>query len=183
MCPGEGCNNRTIEIWTGLCPGTAYNVQHCLPILPSWHHGCWCPGNGRSQGTVHEKLSWFIWHLSDRLYIFYSHFLKSLTRHLGLAIGNVRCVRWFSWTLQGISKHAINYGKPEWFGPCMLTLNEGSYLGLTRSISWLLMPWLLTSPGHQQPWYWLCKISKSCSYTRKDFNYLWYVSMEEWHKM
>ena len=24
-----------------------------------------------------------------------------------------------------------------------------------RSISWLLMPWLLTSPGHQQPWYWL----------------------------
>ena len=27
-----------------------------------------------------------------------------------------------------------------------------SYLGLTRSILWLLMPWLLTSPGHQQPW-------------------------------
>ena len=36
-----------------------------------------------------------------------------------------------------------------------LTLNVRgpSYLGLTRSISWLLMPWLLTSPGHQQPWY------------------------------
>ena len=35
-----------------------------------------------------------------------------------------------------------------------LTLNvrRPSYLGLTRSISWLLMPWLLTSPGHQQPW-------------------------------
>ena len=47
-----------------------------------------------------------------------------------------------------------------------------SYLGLTRSILWLLMPWLLASPGHQQPWYWLCKISKSWSYTRKDFNYL-----------
>ena len=32
-----------------------------------------------------------------------------------------------------------------------LTLNvQGpSYLGLTRSISWLLMTWLLTSPGHQ----------------------------------
>ena len=30
-----------------------------------------------------------------------------------------------------------------------------SYLCLTRSISWLLMPWLLSSPGHQQPWYWL----------------------------
>ena len=36
----------------------------------------------------------------------------------------------------------------------VLTLNVRgpSYLGLTRSISWLLMPWLLTSPGHQQPW-------------------------------
>ena len=34
-----------------------------------------------------------------------------------------------------------------------LTLNVlgPSYLGLTRSISWLLMPWFLTSPGHQQP--------------------------------
>ena len=29
MCPGEGCSNRTIEIWIGLCPGTGYNVQHC----------------------------------------------------------------------------------------------------------------------------------------------------------
>ena len=26
-------------------------------------------------------------------------FVKSLIRHLGLTIGNVRCVRWFSWTL------------------------------------------------------------------------------------
>ena len=32
MCPGEGCNNRTIEIWIGLCPGTSYNVQHCAGI-------------------------------------------------------------------------------------------------------------------------------------------------------
>ena len=40
-------------------------------------------------------------------------------------------------------------------GLSVLTLNVRgpSYLGLTRSISWLLMPWLLTSPGHQQPRY------------------------------
>ena len=25
---------------------------------------------------------------------------------------------------------------------------------LIRSIPWLPMPWLITSPGHQQPWYW-----------------------------
>ena len=28
-----------------------------------------------------------------------------------------------------------------------------------RSISWLLMPWLLVSPRHQQQWHWLCKIN------------------------
>ena len=62
----------------------------------------------------------------------------------------------------------------------MLTLNVRglSYLGLTRSISWLLMLWLLTSPGHQQPWYWLCRICRSWSYLRKDFKYLCYISVE-----
>ena len=28
------------------------------------------------------------------------------------------------------------------------------------SILWLLMPWLLTSPDHQQPWCWLCRTKK-----------------------
>ena len=67
--------------------------------------------------------------------------------------------------------------------PITLGMRGPGYLGLTRSISWLLMPWLLASPGYQQPWYRLCKISKSWSYTRKDFNYLWHVNVEEWHKM
>ena len=47
-----------------------------------------------------------------------------------------------------------------------------SYLGLTSSISWLLMPWLLTSPGHQHPWYWLCRIGWSLAYLRKNLKYL-----------
>ena len=66
-----------------------------------------------------------------------------------------------------------------------LTLNvQGrSYLGLTRSISWLLMTWLLTSPGHQQPWYWLCRICRSWFYLRKDFKYLCHINVEQWHKM
>ena len=61
-----------------------------------------------------------------------------------------------------------------------LTLNVRgpSYLGLTRSISWILMPWLLTSPGHQQPWYWLCRICKSWSYLWKDFKYLCPINVE-----
>ena len=61
-----------------------------------------------------------------------------------------------------------------------LTLNVRgpSYLGLTRSISWLLMPWLLTSPGHQQPWYWLCRVCRSWPYLRKDFKYLCHINAE-----
>ena len=67
----------------------------------------------------------------------------------------------------------------------MLTLNVRgpSYLGLTRSISWLLMPWLLTSPGLQQPWYWPNRICRSYSYSRKCFKYLCQINVEEWHKM
>ena len=65
-------------------------------------------------------------------------------------------------------------------GLSSLTLNvrRPSYLGLTRSISWLPMPWLLMSPGHQQPWYWLCRICRSNSYLRKDFKYLCYINVE-----
>ena len=66
-----------------------------------------------------------------------------------------------------------------------LTLNVRgpSYLGLTRSISCLLMSWLLTSPGHQQPWYWLCRIGRFLSYVRKDFSYLRPINVVKWHKM
>ena len=58
----------------------------------------------------------------------------------------------------------------KWYSNLTLNMRGPSYLGLTKSISWLLMPWLLTSPGHQQPWYWLCKIGRFLSYLRKDFN-------------
>ena len=44
------------------------------------------------------------------------------------------------------------------------------YPGITRSMSWLLMPWLLASPRHQQPWYWLYKIYKSLSYMQEGFH-------------
>ena len=66
-----------------------------------------------------------------------------------------------------------------------LTLNMRgpSFLGLTRSISWLLMPWLLTSPEHQQPWYWLYRICRSFSYLGKGFKYMCQINVEEWHKM
>ena len=70
-------------------------------------------------------------------------------------------------------KHKIQY-------LLILNMREPIYLGLTISISWLLMPWLLASAGNQQPWYWLCKLHRSLSYMRKDFNYLYHDSMKEW---
>ena len=60
--------------------------------------------------------------LNDLMYIAFSHiqtfvrwalyilfkFVKSLIRHLGLVIGNVRHVRWFSWTLYVWSKQNMS---------------------------------------------------------------------------
>ena len=47
-----------------------------------------------------------------------------------------------------------------WCSSSALTPNMwgSSYLGLARSISWLLMTWLSALPDHQQPWYWQCKL-------------------------
>ena len=53
-----------------------------------------------------------------------------------------------------------------------------SYLGLIRSISWLLATWLLPSPGHQRPWYRLCRIGMSLSYLRNDSNNLCHIDVE-----
>ena len=49
-------------------------------------------------------------------------------------------------------------------------------------MEFMLIPMLLASPGHQQPYYWLCKIyvGRSVSSTRKDFNYLCRFSMKSW---
>ena len=62
-----------------------------------------------------------------------------------------------------------------------LTLNVRgpSYLGLTRSISWLLMPWLLTSVAMIL----LYRMCRSFSYLRKDFKYVCHINVEEWHEM
>ena len=42
---------------------------------------------------------------------------------------------------------------------------------------WLLMTWLLASPRHQLPWYWVCKLGNN------DFNYLCVISVEEWYEL
>ena len=59
----------------------------------------------------------FIRQLSNGLYIYILFkFVEFPVRHLGLAIGNVRCVRWFSWTLGVVTPTpgpGVNTGRPE----------------------------------------------------------------------
>ena len=56
------------------------------------------------------------------------------------------------------------------------------YSRQTRSTPWLLMPWLLVGPGHQQSWYWLCKTGRSLPPLRKDFQWL-LQSWCQWEQM
>ena len=58
----------------------------------------------------------FVWWALYTLYILFK-FVQSLIRHLGLASGNVRCVRWFSWTLQLW---------PTWVSHCLSFLSSSS---------------------------------------------------------
>ena len=51
-----------------------------------------------------------------------------------------------------------------------------SYLSLIMPISWLLMPWLLASPGRQQPWYWLVLVLDGGRIS----SHLCHVIVEEW---
>ena len=107
-----------------------------------------CPGSGRS--------------CSDQ-----SH-LESITRRSGAPCGvpeRDKAVEWCWWTnplvksllcwiylwnfSENLFKFSIVSRHYGWL--CKyLTFNvrEPNYLGLTRSISWLLMRWLVTSPGH-----------------------------------
>ena len=54
----------------------------------------------------------------------------------------------------------------------ILGVLKTAYSGRTRSIPWLLMPWLCTSPGHQWPWYSICGINGSLSSMKKNFKHL-----------
>ena len=101
----------------------------------------------------------------------------------GLCIGTVVGCGRLSTRFGGLKEDCIKnmWGKqigvkPLWVysrqSPLTLNVRGPSYFSLTRSISWLLMPWLLASPGYQQPWYWLCRIGRSLPYLRRNFNYL-----------
>ena len=93
-----------------------------------------------------------------------------------------------------IAKPGNNTAVPSWPDPNIylngdklwLLLNfmilELKYSRITWWISWLVMPWILASSGHQQSQYWLCRINRWLSSTMKDFNYLCHLSGEKWQK-
>ena len=49
------------------------------------------------------------------------------------------------------------------------TMSYGIHLLQIESTPFLLMFWLLTSPSHQQPWYWLCEIRHICDFKKEGF--------------
>ena len=78
----------------------------------------------------------------------------------------------------------ILYHRWKTFTILTLSMQGPSFLDLTGSISWFLMPWLIVLPIHQQPWYWLGKLGTvypkkyahgfcfavlCCGYTLTDF--------------
>ena len=53
------------------------------------------------------------------------------------------------------------------------------YFRRARSIPWLLMPWLLELPCHQQQQYWLCRLNRSLSSMRWNFKQLNHLSVKK----
>ena len=149
---------RTSAIWPSLSPCTIIN-----PILLTY-----CPGQGAVTpgAVVHSAAHRAQLHPA-------SVQLHGAPHH---AAG-------FQWHDRGVGCPQPALCLQVRTGPLTLNVRGPSYLGLTRSISWLLMPWLLTSPGHQHPWYWLCRIGRFLSYLRKDFNHLCHANVAEWHEM
>ena len=94
----ENISLATCEIAFSWKPQNLTHVKSTLILVKAWCH----------QATSHYQCTWktFMIHQTFvrwALYILFK-FVKSLIGHLGLAIGNVRCVRWFSWTLHYLSQ-------------------------------------------------------------------------------
>ena len=164
---------RIVQYWFRQWLGTEQATSHCLnPCLLrylTWY-GDTKPLWVNDKSTVNllrNRIKW-LWHWLHHAIIFSNVDLLSI-RCSDIYFNEFLCkIQAFSWEkihLKMLSAYC-------WFFSLALTLNVRgpSYLGLTGSISWLLMPWLLTSPGHQQPWYWLCRIGRFLSHLRKDFN-------------
>ena len=57
-----------------------------------------------------------------------------------------------------------------------------TYIGITRTISWLHLTWPLGPMISHKPWNWLWKMNMSLTSTEMDFNNLCHLSVEKWQK-
>ena len=48
--------------------------------------------------------------------------------------------------------------RPQWVNHSEFLMLEPVYSRQIKSIPWLPMTWIHASPGHQQPWHWLCAL-------------------------
>ena len=159
MCPS--CHETSLVLWEFLylarwsliqfilqCAQAAMNLfVGSLGIPITWKmvfntlYIAMCPG-------CYEPFPWFICWL--------------------MAVGDHDvCLLWVCHAMLFIHVHLAVYSRDGWDidhmatdGTDMLAGDDGwtklDYLGQSRSVSCLLMPWLLVEPGHHQPWYWWC---------------------------
>ena len=89
---------------------------------------------------------------------------------------------WVIWGCEVIRNH-------DDYIPCVhvpLTLLmplKQEYSRLTRSIPWVLLPWHLTPPGHQQQCYESYRINRSLPPTNLNFNNLYNLCVEIWQQI
>ena len=57
---------------------------------------------------------------------------------------------WMFWTRENLIAYPCR-----WARGCV-------FEGFDCAIPWVLMPWLLLSPGHQHPWYWIWRKTGPC---------------------
>ena len=109
-------------------------------------------------GNSTQILKWKTWHFLINLHInikmikVTQYFSSQLIK---LSEKNLCRFKYISTQLKHVHHGVSNHWQHDLLCNSLFGRQLHRYLGLTGSISQLLMSWLLASPGHQQPWYWL----------------------------
>ena len=72
--------------------------------------------------------------------------------------------------IQSLQSNTISHWLGAGLESALFLVLRLEYFWRTQSITWLLMSWLLTPLGHQQPWYLLCIISRPLSSIMANFH-------------
>ena len=162
FCPGLTCVNflcPSDAIWRHRSGSTLARVMACCLMAPSHYlNQCWL------------IISQVLWHLPEDNFTQntqYIHPWYEFENHKFKEIATSPRGQWVNakeWALEPLllslwyiyASKANGTPHLSEHGPSTLHMLRLAYSDITRSISWLLMPWLLLSPSHQQSWYWLC---------------------------